>query len=104
MVEAASDAYNYTGIYTYPYTKWQKSRPIPIPELKNCNPSERHLCTRHFLGVNPPDTGFDESPPGLAKFHWVWQKSIGSGKNPFVIARNSPGLSFIWQLQEVAHG
>ena len=40
-------------IATHPYTKWQKSRPIPIPELKNCDPSERHLRTRHFLGVNP---------------------------------------------------
>ena len=25
-------------IATHPYTKWQKSRPIPIPELKNCDP------------------------------------------------------------------
>ena len=41
-------------IATHPYTKGQKSRPIPIPELKNCNPSEWHLRTRHFLGVNPP--------------------------------------------------
>ena len=41
-------------IVTHPYTKWQKSGPMPIPELKNCDPSERHLCTRHFLGVNPP--------------------------------------------------
>ena len=41
-------------IATHPYTKWQKSKPIPIPELKNCDPSERHLRTRHFLGVNPP--------------------------------------------------
>ena len=41
-------------IATHPYTKWQKSRPIPIPELKNCDPSERHPRTRHFLGVNPP--------------------------------------------------
>ena len=40
-------------IATHPYTKWQKSRPIPIPELKNCDPSERHIRTRHFLGVNP---------------------------------------------------
>ena len=40
-------------IATPPYTKWQKSRPIPIPELKNCDPSERHIRTRHFLGVNP---------------------------------------------------
>ena len=39
-------------IATHPYTKWQKSRPIRIPELKNCDPSERHLRTRHFLGVN----------------------------------------------------
>ena len=46
MVGAASDAYNYTEnlylslylmaeIATHPYTKWQESRPIPIPELKN---------------------------------------------------------------------
>ena len=35
------------------YTKWQKLRPIPIPESKNCDPSERHPRTRHFLGVNP---------------------------------------------------
>ena len=41
-------------IAIHPYTKWQKSRPIPIPELKNCDPSEQHLRTRHFLGVNPP--------------------------------------------------
>ena len=41
-------------IATHLYTKWQKSRPIPIPEIKNCDPSERHLRTRHFLGVNPP--------------------------------------------------
>ena len=41
-------------IATHPYTKWQKSRPIPIPELKNYYPSERHLRTRRFLGVNPP--------------------------------------------------
>ena len=41
-------------IATHLYTKWQKSRPIPIPELKNCDPAERHLCTRHFLGVTPP--------------------------------------------------
>ena len=34
-------------IATHPYTKWQKSRPIPIPELKNCDPSKRHLRTRH---------------------------------------------------------
>ena len=64
MVGAASEDYNYTGvgkrlylmaeIATHPYTKWQKSRPIPIPELNNCDPSERHLRTRHFLGVNPP--------------------------------------------------
>ena len=40
-------------IATHPYTKWQKSRPIPIPELKDWDPSERHLRTRHFLGVNP---------------------------------------------------
>ena len=40
-------------IVTHPYTKWQKSRPILIPELKNCDPSEQHLRTRHFLGVNP---------------------------------------------------
>ena len=45
-------------IGTHPYTKWQKSRPIPIPELKNCDPSERHLRTRHFLGVNPPGESF----------------------------------------------
>ena len=45
--------YLMTEIATHPYTKWQKSRPIPIPELKNCDPSERHLRTRHFLGVNP---------------------------------------------------
>ena len=38
-------------IATHTYTKWQKSKPIPIPELKNCDPSER---TRHFLGLNPP--------------------------------------------------
>ena len=36
---------------THPYTKWQKSRPIPIPELKHCDPSERHLRTKHFLGL-----------------------------------------------------
>ena len=41
-------------IATHPYTKWQKSIPIPIPELKNCDPSERHLRTRDFLEVNPP--------------------------------------------------
>ena len=40
---------------THPYTKWQKSRPIAIPELKSCDPSERHLRTSHFLGVNPPE-------------------------------------------------
>ena len=40
-------------IATHPYTKWQKTGPIPIPELKNFDPSERHLRTRHFLGVNP---------------------------------------------------
>ena len=40
-------------IATHPYTKWQKSRPIPIPEMKNCDPSERRTRTRHFLGVNP---------------------------------------------------
>ena len=39
---------------THRYTKWHKSRPIPIPELKNCDPSERHLRARHFLGVNLP--------------------------------------------------
>ena len=41
-------------IYTCLYTWWQKSRPIPIPELKNCDPSERHLRTRYFLEVDPP--------------------------------------------------
>ena len=46
-------------IVIHPYTKWQKSRPIPIRELKNCEPSERHLRTRHFLRVNPPPP-----PPG----------------------------------------
>ena len=30
-------------IATHPHTKWQKSRPMPIPELKTCYPSERHL-------------------------------------------------------------
>ena len=45
--------YMMTEIATHPHAKWQKSRPIPIPELKNCDPSERHLRTRHFLGVNP---------------------------------------------------
>ena len=40
-------------IATHPYTKWQKSRPIAILELKSCDPSERHLRTSHFLGVNP---------------------------------------------------
>ena len=40
-------------IATQPCTKWQKSRPIHIPELKNLDPSEGHLHTRHFLGVNP---------------------------------------------------
>ena len=39
-------------IATHPYTKWQKLRPIPIPELKNCDQSERHLSTKHFFGVN----------------------------------------------------
>ena len=40
-------------IATHPYTKWQKSRLIPVLELKNCDPSERHLRTRYILGVNP---------------------------------------------------
>ena len=40
-------------IATHPYTKWQKSKPIPIPELKNCDTSEQHLHTGNFLGVNP---------------------------------------------------
>ena len=44
-------------IATHPYTKWQKSRPIPIPELKNYDPSKRHLHTRRFLGVNPLGNG-----------------------------------------------
>ena len=42
-------------------TKWQKSRPILMPELKNCDPSsERHFRTRHFLGVNPPGVMTEE--------------------------------------------
>ena len=41
-------------IATHPYNKWQKSRPIPIPEFENCDPSERHLRTMHFLGVKSP--------------------------------------------------
>ena len=36
-------------IATHPYTKWQKSRLIPIPELKNCDPSERHIRMVHSL-------------------------------------------------------
>ena len=80
MVGAASDACNfipefenlYLSLYvmaeiaTHPYTKWQKSRPIPIPELKNCDPSERHLRTRHFLGVNPPGEILQVSLDGLS--------------------------------------
>ena len=53
-------------IATHPYTKWQKLKPIPIPELKNCDPSEWHLRTRHFLGVNPrvfEPHGFTRSEP-----------------------------------------
>ena len=41
-------------IATHPYTKWQKLRHIPIPELKTLDLPERHLRTKHFLGVNPP--------------------------------------------------
>ena len=41
-------------IATHSYTKWQKFKPIPIPELKNCDPFEQHLCTKHFLGANSP--------------------------------------------------
>ena len=54
-------------IETHPYTKWLKSRPIPIPELKNCDPSERHHRTRHFLGVNLPGPvlpeNYQSAPP-----------------------------------------
>ena len=49
----------------HPYTKWQKSRPIPIHELKNCDPSERHLRTRHFLEVNPPGDIHKEMNVGI---------------------------------------
>ena len=53
--------YQMAEIKTHPYTKWQKSRPIPIPELKNCDPPKRHLRTRHFLGVNPPGTAWEQT-------------------------------------------
>ena len=67
------------GIATHPYTNWQKSRPIPIPELKNCDPSEWPLPTRHFLGVNPPPPGlmiYDKFPISF-RLKCLWNEILG---------------------------
>ena len=64
-------------IATHPYTKWQKSRLIRIPELKNCDPSEQHLRTRHFLGVNP--LGFKKtSEVHTIQTEFLWQPPTNS--------------------------
>ena len=63
-------------IETHLYTWVQKLRPIPIPELKNCDPSERHLRTRHFLGVNPPGYGLKSTKYMIVKAGHVNNQEI----------------------------
>ena len=65
IIPEFENLYLMAEIATHSYTKWQKSRPIPIPDLKNCDPSKRHLRTRHFLGVNPREPQMEKRPKRL---------------------------------------
>ena len=66
-------SYLMAEIMTHPYTKWQKSRSIPIPDLKNCDPSEWHLDPyQAFLGIEPPGKSICLNSMLSHAFHAFW--------------------------------